>query len=360
MKVPALGIAFLLASALCFGQGFDDETRMAIVLWSPEDIEEFAVEIASQGTDLIRENGVINGVLKFQEMSGINLGWLAHIKEEVVMRRVAYGVLKYWPDSKKAVQVHQYGERSLNHLSPVYGKDLLRIFWHNWSRAWNRLWRDFIDTSDVRFQRNQVAKFEQKWGKWDAEDPPHKIPSGYLPEETDGIWYLAIDSEEHLLLKTVMEKRGGLLGEWSNENTRVISYYAKHGDSFAGPFPDPVVFFFHPSNNQLKITTYFHFNLRRTLKSTGYVDVSWKAKLPWARLVRKNMNTVERSRLSFETHYPVYDWDDNQWVYLPVKVSAVKFQEWQAGLDHVRSIQNMSREEIGAMLRAWAGPYSVE
>ena len=142
-----------------------------------------------------------------------------------------------------------------------------------------------------------------------------------------------------------MEKRGGLLGEWSNENTRVISYYAKHGDSFAGPFPDPVVFFFHPSNNQLKITTYFHFNLRRTLKSTGYVDVSWKAKLPWARLVRKNMNTVERSRLSFETHYPVYDWDDNQWVYLPVKVSAVKFQEWQDRIALNNTMCSVNRKE---------------
>jgi len=333
---------------------------MAMILWAPEDIEEFAAEIVNRADDITREDTVTNGILRFQEATGINLGWLPHVKEEAVMRRVAYGVLKYWPASKQAVQGVQYGERSLNYLSPIYGKDLLRVFWRNWSRAWNQLWREFIDTNDVRLLRRQIAKFEQKWGDWDTEDPPLKIPAGYLPEQTDGTWYLAIDTGEDLLLKTVMEKRGGLLGEWNNENTRVVSYYAGRGDSFTGPFPDPVLFFFHPASNQLKMTTYFHFNLRETLKSRGYVDVSWKAKFLWATWVRKTFNSVERSKLSFETQYPLYDWDRNQWIYLPVKVSAVKFQEWQAGLDHVRTIQELSDEERGAMLRAWAGTYRVE
>lgn len=358
MKFAVACMLFVLSAGAVFGQGLDPETSLAVRLWAPEDIEEYAREIASNRIDVVGNDAVTNGILAFQDRTGIDLGWSPQIREEVMMRRVAYGVLKYWPSSMQAVQDHQAGERSLNYNSPVYGKDLLIVYWRNWSAAWHRLWRYGIDTS-VATQKEQVAGFEKDWGKWDAEDPPRKIPKGYLPEETDGIWYLAIDSEDDLLLKAVMEKRRGLLGEWGNENTRVISYYAGKSHELAAPFPDPVLFFFHPHNNKLKMTTDYHFNLRETLKSRGYVNVAWQPKFSWSRMVKKSPRLAQRTKLSFETEYPRFNWKIIGWDYLPVKVSAVKFDDWENGLDHVRTVRAMTTEEIGAMMRAWAGPHAT-
>lgn len=359
MKAAVIGMLVFLAAAPVLGQGLDPETSLAVRLWAPEDIEEFAREIASRRIDVVGNDAVQSSILAFQDRTGIDLGWVPQTREEVVMRRVAYGVLRYWPASRQAVQDHLAGEKSLNYNQPAFGKDLLIVYWKNWSAAWQRLWRESVDTS-LNTQKRLVASFERRWGVWDSQDPPRRIPKGYLPEETDGIWYLAIDSEENLLLKAVLEKRGGFLGEWNNENTRVISYYTGKDHELAAPFPDPVLFFFHPHNNKLKMTTYYFFNLRKILKSRGYVNLAWQPEFSWSRYVKKNPRTAQRTRLSFETEYPYYDWKTLRWDYLPVKVSAVKFDEWENGLDHVRTVRSMSREEIGAMMRAWAGPYKTE
>lgn len=191
MKATVAGLLLLFVAAVAIGQGFDEQTRWTIRLWAPEDIEEYAREIAANRQFVTRDS------------------YFVPLKEEVMMRRVAYGVLKYWPDAIQAV--YSYGSVGGYAGSLLYGKDLLRVYWKNWVPAWSRVWQQRVDVSDLEVTNKLGAEFQEKWGRWDPEDPPQKIPPGYLPEETDGIWYATINATRDVLLQTVLEKRGGFL-----------------------------------------------------------------------------------------------------------------------------------------------------
>jgi len=349
MKILAAVMLFLLSTGGVYG--IDPETNLAMRLWAPEDIEEYANEIASRRINVVENDPVTSGILKFQKAIGINLGWTPQTREEAVMRRVAYGVLKYWPASRQAIQDHTLGEKLTNYDHPVFGKDLLVDYWRNWSAAWHRLWKDSIDISDLDIQRSLISRFEKAWGKWDSQDPPRRIPKGYLPEETDGIWYLVVDSDDDILLQGVMEKRGGFFDMWNNENTRVISYYSVNIHEAAAPFPDMVQFGFAP-NGKLKMMTDFYSSMAKmkVFNSRGYVDVVWLPKFSWSR----------GTRLSFESGYPHLNLNKGGWDYLPLKISAVKFNDWENVLARVRIMQDMTREEIGNMMRVWAGSYKMK
>ena len=347
MKILAAVMLFMLSTGGAYG--IDPETNLAMRLWAPEDIEEYANWIASRRIDVYENDPVTSGILKFQEATGINLGWAPQTREEVVMRRVAYGVLKYWPASRQAVQDHTPGEELTNYHHTVFGKDLLVDYWRNWSAAWHRLWKDSIDTS-LDTQKALVSRFEKAWGKWDSQDPPRKIPKGYLPEETDGIWYLVVDSDDDILLQGVMEKRGGFFDMWNNENTRVISYYSVNTHEAAAPFPDMVQFGF-AENGKLIMVTDFHYNLRKITKSPGHVNVVWKPNFSWSR----------GTRLSLESGYPHLNLKKGlKWDYLPLKVSAVKYSDWENALVRVRRLHAMSPEEIGDLMRIWAGIHKMK
>ena len=339
-KLMVAGVLLLLSTGTAFG--IDPYTNLTMRLWAPEDIEEYAREIAANRVDVYENDLVTNTILKYQKDTGINLGWVPQTREEVVMRRVAYGVLKYWPASMRAVQAVTPGEELTLYHHPVFGKDLLIDYWRMWSAAWHRLWKDFIDVGDPIIQDARISAFEKVWGKWDVQDPPRKIPPGYLHEEVDGIWYLQVKSEDKYLLHGVMEKRGGFFEQWDNKNTHVVSYYSLYTNEAAAPFPDMVQFWFN-SHNELKMMTDAYFNLREITKSPGNVDVVWKPGAIWSR----------NTQLSFEAGYPVLNLNKGfHWDYLPVRVSAIKFDDWENSLNHLYRLQMMSREEVGALMRA--------
>ena len=341
-KIISAGVLLLLSPGAVFG--IDPQTQLAMRLWAPEDIEEYAREIAANRVDVYENDLVTNAILKFQKDTGIDLGWGPQTREDVVMRRVAYGVLKYWPASMRAVQAATAGEQLTLYHHPVFGKDMLVDYWRVWSAAWHRLWKDAVVFGNRDIKKAMIAGFEQAWGKWDSVEPPRKIPKGYLPEETDGIWYLQVKSEDKYLLHGVMEKRGGFLNMWDNKNTHVVSYYSLYTNEAAAPFPDMVQFAFAP-NGKLKMMTDAYYNLSKQpiFKSRGYVNVVWKPGVIWS----------SGTRLSFEAGYPVLNLDKGfHWDYLPLRVSAVKFKDWESSLDHLYKLQMMSREEIGILMQA--------
>ena len=341
-RIIAAALLFLLSTGTAFG--IDTYTSLTMRLWAPEDIEEYAREIAANRVRVYEDDLVTNAVLKFQEDTGIDLGWAPQTREDVVMRRVAYGVLRYWPASMRAVQAATAGEKLTLYHHPVFGKDMLVDYWRMWSAAWHRLWKDAVVFADSDIKRAMIAEFEKVWGKWDSVDPPRKIPQGYLPEETDGIWYLQVKSEDKYLLHGVMEKRGGFFSQWDNKNTHVVSYYSLYTNEAAAPFPDMVQFAIDP-HGKLKMMTDAYFNLSKQpiFNSKGFVDVDWKPGVIWS----------SGTRLSFEAGYPVLNLSKGfHWYYLPLKVSAVKFDDWEGSLDHLYKLQMMSREEIGALMQA--------
>jgi len=341
-KIIAAGVLFLLSTGTVFG--IDPQTQLAMRLWAPEDIEEYAREIAANRVDIYENDLLTNTILQFQKDTSIDLGWSPQTREEVVMRRVAYGVLKYWPASMRAVQDVTPGEELTLYDHRVFGKDLLVDYWRMWSAAWHRLWKDAVVIGDRDIKKAMISRFEKVWGKWDSQDPPRKIPQGYLPEETDGIWYLWVKSEDKYLLHGVMEKRGGFFDKWDNKNTHVVSYYSLYTNEAAAPFPDMVQFAFS-SNGKLKMMTDAYSNMSENslFGSRGYVNVVWKPGVIWS----------SGTPLSFEAGYPVLNLNKGiHWDYLPLKVSAVKFDDWEKSLDHLYKLQMMSREQIGALMQA--------
>jgi len=341
-KIIAAGVLFLLLTGTVFG--IDPQTQLAMRLWAPEDIEAYAREIAANRVTIHEDDRVTNAILKFQKDTGIDLGWAPQTREDVVMRRVAYGVLKYWPASMRAVQAATAGEQLTHYHHTVFGKDMLVDYWRMWSAAWHRLWKDAVVFADSDIKRAMIAEFEKVWGKWDSVDPPRKIPQGYLPEETDGIWYLQVKSKDKYLLHGVMEKRGGFFDKWDNKNTHVVSYYSLYTNEAAAPFPDMVQFAF-ASNGQLKMMTDAYSNLSKEpiFNSRGFVNVDWTPGVIWS----------SGTPLSFEAGYPVLNLNKGfHWDYLPLKVSAVKFDDWDNSLDHLYDLQMMSREQIGALMQA--------
>lgn len=171
----------------------------------------------------------------------------------VIMRRVAYNILKHWPEAAPAVnQVLWTNNPGTNHR--VEGIDLLRRLWHHWRWERQRLFKYIEGMNYSGAVEAMYQQWEDQWGK-DPDMLPDSVPDNYLPEEFDGKWYLSVLLESpNLRFYAAMEKTGSIFEVWDSSNTAVTSHFANRNPTQWAPYPVELSFSLLDSENQIHLS----------------------------------------------------------------------------------------------------------
>ena len=325
--------------------GLDEETSWLLRLWTPADIEEFAVTLAGRtGLDW-RFKEDLDG---WQETSLSNIADNDRTDSQM-MRNAAYSLLINWPEGLNGLKQYCGGAGFAYEQKP-YGTDLLVIYWRAWSAAWHDLWEDSIDISDLDIQKELVKKFEAKWGsleKMDSLDVPYK---GRVQDYADGVWYMTIGDSDRLGLMATVKKRGGFYGDWDNENCYVQSFLFGKYKEMRGPFPNEMMLFNSPDNGKITLGELVYSFIGPEYIKNKFTRVTWVPNAGWT--MGHGANDTY-----FEGEYPFWDGKSKEWQMLPIKLSYSEYDEYDSHERTMKKLDSMSPKQYGKYFRDKAGPY---
>jgi len=317
--------AFLTLTPLALGQSLYDSPHIEARLWCPADIESLYLELSS--------NEAGNSMEKSED------------PDSEKMRRVAYHILKNWPEARTGVQQVLSGWSQPGEA--IHGRDLLEAVWRQWKRERKNLLRWLFAVTDKSTQNYAMSRFELKWGS-DPGPVPNPVPDSWLPEECDCTWYLSVYLEtSDLKYMAAYEHKGHLIQDWDASNTAVISHLASKQESLHAPYPTDITFLIRKGDTRIQLTDYIYLTRKE----------GWKFIRMEPRPYRDRQGVPPR--VTFDVEYPIWDGANNIWLVAQGVLASSPGPEFMNVFEELKSLKKQGLK-IGEDFRAWAGPYKSE
>jgi hypothetical protein len=249
----------------------------------------------------------------------------------------------------------------------LHGYDLLVAVWRQIVRERKNLLQELWGISHILPTEGEVeaareaalSRYREQWGDDPADAPPANRDTwvGYLPEECDCRWFLAISHEsENIRFKAILIKSGTIFEDWDTDNTRLESHLSGSGSTMLAVSPTNLIFMVRRGDTRIQYATYLYLS-----KDPDPRYATFDGSRDWQFIPIEPLSYVDSGSLPhvrFDFEYPLWDEENAKWLWADAVLSSSPSDLWNEMADELPG--GRERNSYGRTIREWAGPYKPE